>query len=249
MSVYGCRELRNVTFLGYFSNLFPPLEEHNPCINYHIYDPYTRKVVPANREEMERISVVPFSFGFDILHAVQLILDEGNSASNDYRQTLLYANYFSHSKLTFEHLKQLQNKRGWDIIILCALSFVKEFQCPTVSWIPVNRIFPIEIDQYCYEKYLPTLIENPKFDVIEWHRTITPDNDDNSCIIKQDTVVNILPWGLDRFLLIQNAISILSYLPISKNVKFKFHSPKYFDIEFLNMYLERYNVENFFFQR
>ena len=66
MSVYGCRELRNVTFLGYFSNLFPPLEEHNPCINYHIYDPYTRKVVPANREAMERISVVPFSFGFDM---------------------------------------------------------------------------------------------------------------------------------------------------------------------------------------
>ena len=162
MSVYGCRELRNVTFLGYFSNLFPPLEEHNPCINYHIYDPYKKKVVPANREAMDRISVVPFSFGFDILHAVQLILDEGNSASNDYRQTLLYMSYFSpsQSRLTFEHLKQLQNKRGWDIIILCSLYFGERFQCPTVSWIPLNRIFPINIDQYHFEKYFHTLFKN-----------------------------------------------------------------------------------------
>ena len=80
--------------------------------------------------------------------------------------------------------------------------------------------------------------------MIEWHRTITPDNDDNSCIIKQDTVVNIASWWWDPFLLIQNAISILSYLPTSKNVKFKFHSLDYIDIEFLNMYIERYNVEN-----
>ena len=61
-----------------------------------------------------------------------------------------------------------------------------------MSWIPLNRIFPMDIEQYYYEKYLPTLIENPSFDVIEWHRTITPDNYDNSRIIKQDTVVNIV---------------------------------------------------------
>ena len=197
MSVYGCRELRNVTFLGYFSNLFPPLEEHNPCINYHIYDPYKKKVVPANREEMERISMLPLfysDFNMHMFYAVQLILDEGNSASNDYRQTLLYANPFnrSQSRLTFEHLKQLQNERGWDIIIVCDLSLTGKFQCPTMSWIPLNRLFPNRIDRYHFEKYFSTLIKNPKFDVVQWHRTITPDNDDNSCIIKQDTVVNIV---------------------------------------------------------
>ena len=274
MFMYGCRELRNVTFLGPFPFDYRLIvEELGPCTKSYLYDFYTKKIIPADNEAMD---VNPFGNiqENDILYAVQTILDDGNSASDNYRQTLVFLSSSlvfksmdtRHSvrlpsykrNLFHKYLGKIQNEKGWDIIICDPSHPLSDVN---VSWIPVNLFFPLPTTKFNLVKYLPMLINNPRFDVIKWYKTITPDNFDNSCLPSKDgeAVVNIFFDMLETIIpsvlvIIQNIIAIMSHFPSNKDIKFVLHmSITFKETKFFDTYIKSYNVKeksisfNFFY--
>lgn len=254
MDMYGCKELRSVTFLGPFVFDYQSLlEELGPCINSFFYDHYAKKVI-LGRESIGLNSFdIPLPFHrYDILNALQIISDEGNKANNTHKQTLVFAPYIKseESKMVYRTLENLQEEKGWEIIVFC---FLRSLQNPKGSWIPVNQIFPHTTTNYHLHKYLPTLIKNPRFDVIKWYKTLN--NYHNSCSPKSETVVNIAFFATNGFyqpplfMILQSLIAITNYFP-DENVRFVLHPTFYFydetnllDKEFLNFYLKNYIVK------
>ena len=110
----------------------PLLDENDPCINYHIYDRYAKKIIPYNRKAIETVKD-GYIEDVDILHEIQLILNESNSSNNNLKQTLVYTSLYdqSSSEMIYQNLDRLQNKKGWDIIIVC---FVSVKNCPIESY-------------------------------------------------------------------------------------------------------------------
>ena len=219
-----------------------------------------------------------------MLHVVSTILDEANSANENHKQTLVYSSffgleynyYYSFSALKYPYsfifkqstynlidlkLEKLYKEKGWDIIVLCSPYTV--FPCPIRPWNPMNLIFPFHTTNYHLQKYLPTVIKNPRFDVINWYRTITPYNYEKSCSLKHETIVNIdffitanrVPSVL---MILQNVIAITNHFHSSKKVKFVLNLPEFLlynvvkfnlnyriipiETEFLRIYLKNYNV-------
>ena len=92
MSMNGCRELRNVTFLVLTKFDYQLiLEELGLCTKSYFYDFYTKKIIPAYNEAMD-VNLLGGIAGDDVLYALQTILEYGNSASDNYRQTLVFLN-------------------------------------------------------------------------------------------------------------------------------------------------------------
>ena len=108
-----------------------------------------------------------------------------------------------------QHLEKIQSEKGWDVILI--VNHLQLFDGKP-SLTPVNLYFPFPTTFYHLKKYLPTLINNPRFNVVKWYRTITPDYNDNSCSPSKygETDVNIF---------FDNAIST-TFLMILQNVIF-----------------------------